>query len=167
MRGTNASERVWLDSFLNELLQKFHEFGIGSKPEVTQDGGSETLSTLRSSPKCHQELHRWSPKTLRPVVGDYRKVERSTNEVTRKQGYAWCQHLLRHSFEWGPFERNYNVGDEMFEPNLYCWQPICYVLSNLGVILKLKPSDLNELEQIGQRFKKHNESISRTVHWES
>ena len=99
-----STTRVGLDSFLNELLQKFH----GSKTGVTPDGGSETLLTLRFSPERHQELHRWSPKTLRPVGGDHRIVERSTNEVTRKQDYVWCATSAKTR---RPFERNYNVGD--------------------------------------------------------
>lgn len=164
---SDEANRIGLDSFLNELLQKHYELlpeKLGSKPGVT----SEEV-------RKHYRPYDPHPSAIKNFTDEVRRLHNRLEEIIKKsdgvkmklrenKAMYVAQHLLRHSFDWGPYERNYYAGDWMFEPNLYCWQPICYVLSNLeGAIRYFKPSDLEELEQLEQLFKKHNETISRYI----
>ena len=164
---SDEANRIGLDSFLNELLQKHYELlpeKVGSKPGVT----SEEV-------RKHYRPYDPHPSAIKNFTDEVRRLHNRLEEIIKKsdgvqmklrenKAMYVAQHLLRHSFDWGPYERNYYAGDWMFEPNLYCWQPICYVLSNLeGAIRYFKPSDLEELEQLEQLFKKHNETISRYI----
>lgn len=164
---SDEAKRVGLDSFLNELLQKHHELmpeKLGSKPGVTAEEIREHYRPYDPSPSAIKnftdEVRRLHDR-LEEIIG---KSNGSRMKLRENKAMYVAQHLLRHSFDWGPYERNYYVGDWMFEPNLYCWQPICDVLSNLeSVIFYYKPSDLKEIEQIEELFKKHNDTISRYI----
>lgn len=166
-RFSDEAKRVGLDSFLNELLQKYHKLmpeKLGSKPGVTPDEVRKHYRPYDPHPSAIKnftdEVRRLHDR-LEEIIG---KSDGPRMKLRENKAMYVAQHLLQHSFDWGPYERNYYVGDWMFEPNLYCWQPICYVLSNLeGVILYFKPNDLKGLEQIEQLFKKHNETISRYI----
>ncbi len=164
---SEEAKRIGLDSFLNELLQKHYELlpeKLGSKPGVT-------LEEVRKNYRPYDP----HPSAIKNFTDEVRRLHDRLEEIIKKsdgvkmklrenKAMYVAQHLLRHSFDWGPYERNYYAGDWMFEPNLYCWQPICYVLSKLeGAIQYFKPSDLEELEQLEQLFKKHNETISRYI----
>ncbi|KAJ7353996.1 hypothetical protein OS493_030846 [Desmophyllum pertusum] len=164
---SDEAKRVGLDSFLDELLRKYFELipeNFGSKTGGDPGGYSETLSALRSSPERHQELHdevRRLHDRLEEIIG---KANGSRMKLRENKAMYVMQQLLKHSFDWGPYQRDYYVGDWMFEPNLYCWQPICNVLANLGrVVVYFKPDDLKGLDQIEELFKKHNETISRYI----
>lgn len=164
---SEEAKRVGLDSFLKELVQKYHELmpeKLGSKPGVTPEEIRKYYRPYDPSPSAIKnftdEVRRLHDR-LEEIIG---KSNGSRMKLRENKAMYVAQHLLRHSFDWGPYERNYYVGDWMFEPNLYCWQPICYVLSNLeSVIFYFKPSDLKGIEQIEELFKKHNETISRYI----
>lgn len=164
---SDEAKRVGLDSFLNELLQKHFELmpeKLGSKPGVTPE-----------EVRKHYRPYDPHPSAIKNFTDEVRRLHDQLEEIIGKsdgpqmklrenKAMYVAEHLLRHSFDWGPYERNYYAGDWMFEPNLYCWQPICGVLTNLeDVILRFKPNDLEGLEQIEQLFKKHNETISRYI----
>ncbi len=164
---SDEAKRVDLDSFLNELLQKYHELmpeKLGSKPGVTPEEIRKHYRPYDPSPSAIKnftdEVRRLHDK-LEEIIG---KSNESRMKLRENKAMYVAQHLLRHSFDWGPYERNYYVGDWMFEPNLYCWQPICNVLSDLeSVIFYYKPNDLKGIEQIEKLFKKHNDTISRYI----
>lgn len=164
---SDEAKRIGLDSFLNELLQKHHELlpeKLGSKPGVTSEEVRKHYRPYDPHPSAIKNFTdevRILHDRLEEIIGKSDGVKLKLRE---NKAMFVAQHLLRHSFDWGPYERNYYAGDWMFEPNLYCWQPICSVLSNLeDAIQYFQPSNLEGLEQIEQLFKKHNETISRYI----
>ena len=164
---SDEAKRIGLDSFLNELLQKHHELlpeKLGSKPGVTSEEVRKHYRPYDPHPSAIKNFTdevRILHDRLEEIIGKSNGVKLKLRE---NKAMFVAQHLLRHSFDWGPYERNYYAGDWMFEPNLYCWQPICSVLSNLeDAIQYFQPSNLEGLEQIEQLFKKHNETISRYI----
>ncbi|KAL9959511.1 hypothetical protein ACROYT_G032838 [Oculina patagonica] len=164
---SDEAKRVGLDSFLNELVQKYHKLmpeKLGSKPGVTPEEIRKHYRPYDPSPSAIKnftdEVRRLHDR-LEGIIG---KSNESRMKLRENKALYVAQHLLRHSFDWGPYERDYYVGDWMFEPNLYCWQPICNVLTDLeSVIFYFRPSDLKGIEQIEELFKKHNDTISRYI----
>ena len=166
-RFSDEAKRVGLDSFLKGLLQKHYELlpeKLGSKPGVTAEEVRKHYRPYDPHPSAIKNFTdevRILHDRLEEIIG---KSDGLKMKLRENKAMYVAQHLLKHSFDWGPYERNYYAGDWMFEPNLYCWQPICDVLSNLeGAILYLKPNDLKGLEHIEKLFKKHNETISRYI----
>lgn len=164
---SDEAKRVGLDSFLDELLRRYHELmpeKLGSKPGVTPEEVRKHYRPYDPSPSAIKNftdevklLH----DRLEVIIG---KVNGSRMKLRENKAMYVAQHLLKHSFDWGPYERNYYIGDWMFEPNMYCWQPICNVLSDLeSVIFYFKPNDLKGVELIEKMFKMHNNTISRYI----
>jgi len=166
-RFSSEAKRIGLDSFLNELLRKHYELlpeKLGSKPGVTTE---EVLKNYRpydphpSAIKNHTDEVRRLHERLEVIIG---KANSTKLKLRENKAVYVMQHLLKHSFDWGPYERDYYAGDWMFEPNLYCWQPICNVLANLeGVIFYFKPKNLAGIEVIEELLKKHNKTFSQYV----
>lgn len=164
---SDEAKRIGLDSFLNELLQKHHELlpeTLGSKSGVSSEEVRKNYrpydprpSTIKNFTDEVRRLHYRFEKIIGEANGSRLKLREN-------KGMYLAQQLLKHSFEWGPYERDYYVGDWMFEPNLYCWQPICEVLSNLeGVIFHFQPQNLKEIVAIEELFKKHNETFLQYI----
>lgn len=164
---SDEAKRVGLDSFLDELLRKYFELipeNFGSKPGVTPEDIRKHYRPYDPHPsaiKNYTDEVRRLHDRLEEIIG---KANGSRMKLRENKAMYVMQQLLKHSFDWGPYQRDYYVGDWMFEPNLYCWQPICNVLANLGrVVVYFKPDDLKGLDQIEELFKKHNETISRYI----
>lgn len=165
--SSDEAKRIGLDSFLDELLRKYHELlpeKLGMKPGVTPEEIVKNYRPYDPRPSAIKnytdEVRRLRDK-LEVIIG---KANGSRLKLRENKAMYVAQQLLKHSFDWGPYERDYYAGDWMFEPNLYCWQPICNVLANLeSVILNFKPENLAGVEAIEELFKKHNETISQYI----
>ena len=164
---SDEAKRIGLDLFLNELLRKYHELlpeNLSLKPGITKE---EILKNYRpydprpSAIKNYTDEVRRLHDRLEVIIV---KANGSRMKLRENKAMYLAQHLLRHSFDWGPYERNYYAGDWMFEPNLYCWQPICNVLTNLdGVIFYFKPENLSGIEAIEELLKKHNDTFVQYI----
>ena len=166
-RYSDEAKRIGLDSFLNELLRKYHELlpeNLASKPGITRE---DVLKNYRpydprpSAIKNYTDEVRRLHDRLEAIIA---KANGSRLKLRENKAMYIAQHLLRHSFDWGPYERDYYAGDWMFEPNLYCWQPICYVLTNLNLVIShFKPENLSGVEVIEELLKKHNDTFVQYI----
>lgn len=161
------AKRIGLDSFLNELEQRYYELmpeKIGSKIGVTTEEVRKHYRPYDPHPNATKNFIDQVRKLydrLEVIVG---KADGSLLTMRENKGMYLAQFLLRNSFDWGPYQRDYYAGDWMFEPNLYCWQPICDILANLHrVILRFQPNNLAEMEAIEELLKKHNDTISQYI----
>ena len=164
---SDEAKRIGLDTFLRELQRKHHTLlpeNIAYATDVTPDEIRQIYRPYDSSPSA-----------IKNYTDEVRKLHDRLQEIIRKsiatkmklrenKAMYVAQQLLKTSFDWGPYERNYYAGDWMFEPNMYCWQPICNVLAKINnAIIYFSPSDLKGLETIEDLLKKHNETISQYV----
>ncbi|KAK2571317.1 hypothetical protein P5673_003897 [Acropora cervicornis] len=164
---SDEAKLVGLDSFLDELVRKYFELvpeKLGSKPGVTVEEIHRNFrpydprpSAIKNFTDGVRSLH----ETLEVIIG---KANGSLLKLRENKAMYVAQQLLRHSVFGGPYNRDYYAGDWMFEPNMYCWQPICGVLSNLNeVIFYFMPGNLSGIEAIEQLLKKHNETFSQYI----
>ena len=164
---SEEAKRIGLDSFINELERKYYEMvpeKLGFKPGVTATEIRENYRPYDPRPsamkKYTDEVRRLHDR-LEVIIG---KANGSRLNLRENKAMYLAQQLLRHWFDWGPYERDYYAGDWMFEPNLYCWQPICDVLANLeAVIFEFEPENLAGIEAIEEMLKKHNDTISQYI----
>lgn len=161
------AKRIGLGSFLNELEWRYYELmpeKIGFKTDVTTDEIRKHYRPYDPHPNAIKNFTDQVRKLydrLEVIVG---KANGSLLTMRENKGMYLAQFLLRNSFDWGPYQRDYYAGDWMFEPNLYCWQPICDILTNLEkVILRFQPKNLAEMEAIEELLKKHNGTISQYI----
>ena len=161
------AKRIGLGSFLNELERRYYELmpeKIGFKTDVTTDEVRKHYRPYDPHPnaiKIFTDQVRKLYDRLEVIVG---KANGSLLTMRENKGMYLAQFLLMNSFDWGPYQRDYYAGDWMFEPNLYCWQPICNILTNLEkVILRFQPKNLAEMEAIEELLKKHNDTISQYI----
>lgn len=164
---SDEAKLVGLDSFLDELVRKYFELvpeKLGSKPGVTVEEIHRNFRPYDPRPsaiKNYTDGVRSLHERLEVIIG---KANGSLLKLRENKAMYVAQQLLRHSVFGGPYNRDYYAGDWMFEPNMYCWQPICDVLSNLNkVIFHFKPGNLSGIEAIEQLFKKHNETFSQYI----
>lgn len=164
---SDEAKLVGLDSFLDELVRKYFELvpeKLGSKPGVTVEEIHRNFrpydprpSAIKNFTDGVRSLH----ETLEVIIG---KANGSLLKLRENKAMYVAQQLLRHSVSGGPYNRDYYAGDWMFEPNMYCWQPICDVLSNLNeVIFYFMPGNLSGIEAIEQLLRKHNETFSQYI----
>lgn len=164
---SEEAKRIGLNVYLEELFHKHYELmpeKIGSKREATFDEITKHYRPYDPSPSAVKnftdEVRRLYEK-MKEIIG---KSNGSRLKLRENKAMYLAQYLLKHSFDWGPYERDYYTGDWMFEPNLYCWQPICGVLEHFfKVIPYFKPGNLQQLKRLEELFKKHNETISRYI----
>lgn len=164
---SDEAKRIGLKSFLDELLRKYYELmpeKLGSKPRVTPDEVTKHYRPYDPHPSAIKNYTDEVRRLYDRMEDIIEKSNGSRMKLRENKAMYVAQHMLKHSFDWGPYERDYYVGDWMFEPNLYCWEAICEVLVNLeSVIFYFKPDNLEELKKIEKLFKKHNDTISRYI----
>lgn len=166
-RYSDEAKRVGLDSFLDELVWKYFELvpeEFGSKPGVTGEEIRTNFLPYDPRPnaiKNYTDGVRRLHDKLEVIIG---KANGSLLKLRENKAMYLGQQFLLYSITGGPYSRDYYAGDWMFEPNLYCWQPICDVLDTLsGVIYHFQPRNLSGIEAIEELLKKHNETFSQYI----
>lgn len=162
------AQRVGLHSFFEKLENSFfqlHPELIPTKPRVTPD---EVRQGYRPYDPRPSAIKNYTDETAK-LRGELLALMAKTDETKlklkeRKVAHLALSYLLRHSFQWGPYERDYYAGDWMLEPNMYCWQPICDVINCLSsAIESFKPVDLEGVQRLRELFARHNSTILQYV----
>ena len=63
-----------------------------------------------------------------------------------------------------PYENNYEIGDWLLGPNIFCWQTSCGLLTSLGEALKeIKPKTVEDVELMVELIKKCRDGYKQRI----
>ena len=72
--------------------------------------------------------------------------------------------ILLNNAGWNPNNQDYYAGDWLLGPNLYCWEPVCDVFTNLdGVLPHFKPVTMADLEKLKELLERYSPIFDRYV----
>ena len=116
----------------------------------------QPLSTLNLSLMKRQK----SPMTLRKCQLIWTSWRWEKNGVV-----AQLLHWAKHGFPFMlPYAYDYYVGDWMMGADIFCWNPICMIPSEVGALsAHFKPSTVIEMETLKAKFKELNYTFVQFV----
>lgn len=172
--GTSAysaeAQRVGLGPFLEEVKSTYYKMN----PNLIVRNPDATPTTIREefSPyNCHPSFLKKRTDTAKSL---YNKGAKMLKEVSRAKlaprelkALMQSQHFLQSNFG-APYDENYYAGDWLLGPNLFCWQPICGVGSDLSSHFNLKttgfqPVNEGDLDFVIGHLKNLSDSLTQYV----
>ena len=150
-QASAEAQRCGLTDFFKKLqntLYKLIPHQIRRKPGVTD---AEVRETFRPFNPLPSELKRVTDKTrllFQELESISAKCSESVLKVRERRGIDEAKYLLKFNFAI-PYSANYYNGDWMLGPNIYCWQPLCYINSALsGAFAHMKPKSLEDVTKL-------------------
>lgn len=167
---STEARKVGLGEFLEEVKSTYFKMN----PNLIVRNPDATPSTIREvfSPyNCHPEALKKRTDAAKSLydrsVKIQKEIDRSKLDPREAKAIAQVQHFLQSNFG-APYDENYYAGDWLLGPNLFCWQPICDIGSDLASHFNLKdtgfsPSNEKDLEFVINHFKQLNDSITQYI----
>jgi len=163
---SEEAKRVKLDDFLERAQNKYYELNpnkIASKPGVTPAEVKNKYHSYDPTPERIKLIADESAK----IVKDIEKMPVDMNKLTLREKRAVAQllHWAKHSFPFMvPYSYDYYVGDWMMGADIFCWNPICMVPTEVQPAFKhFKPSTVSEMETLKAKFKELNHTFVQFV----
>lgn len=163
---SDEAKRVGLDDFLQEAQDKYYALNpdkIASRPGVKPD-------EIRKKYRCYDP----SPSNIKKITDAAVKIAKDLEEMPidkekltlrEKRAIAQLAHWGKHGFPFMvPYLYNYYVADWMMGGDIFCWNPMCFILIDMQSSLKhFKPSTVNEMETLRDKFKEVGTSFDQFV----
>ncbi len=163
---SDEANRVGLDDFLQKAQDKYYELypnKIGGKPGVTPD-------EIRNKYRSYDP----SPGRIKLVTDEAAKIANGIEEMSidmdkltlrEKRGVTQLVHWAKHGFPFMmPYGYDYYVGDWMMGADIFCWNPICLIPSEVTALSKhFKPSTVGEMETLKAKFKELKQTFAQFV----
>lgn len=163
---SEEAKRVGLDDFLQKALDKYYELNpnkIASKPGVTS---GEIKKKYRSYDPAPEHIKLITDEAAK-IANDIEKMPVDMDKLTlrEKRGVAQLLHWAKHGFPFMlPYAYDYYVGDWMMGADIFCWNPICMIPSEVGALsAHFKPSTVIEMETLKAKFKELNYTFVQFV----
>lgn len=160
------AKRVGLGDFLQKAQNKYYELNphkIASKPGVTPDEIKKKYRSYDPAPERIQFITDEAAK----IANDIEKMPIDMDKLTlrEKRGVAQLLHWAKHGFPFMvPYGYDYYVGDWMMGCDIFCWNPICMVPTEVGTLsANFKPSTVSEMETLKAKFKELNHTFVQFV----
>ncbi|KAL9959270.1 hypothetical protein ACROYT_G032580 [Oculina patagonica] len=161
---SDEARRIGLEQFLKKLQSEFytyHPYLIATKPGVTTLEVRKIYhpydfrpEAIKNATDAGAVLYNELQTTVFADVND-----RKLRLRERKAMYV-AKNILRVAFGWSPYEENYYSGGWMLGPNFFCWQPVCYLLTNLEMSLPhFKPGSVSDIKVLHVLLREHNNSV--------
>ncbi|KXJ22647.1 uncharacterized protein LOC110252025 [Exaiptasia diaphana] len=151
-----------LSSGFAKFLQKvqdsdFEVFpeAIVYKPNVTVDEIKRVFKPFDSSWKNLKKR----TDTAKELLDEVKDLTINTNKLKPREKKALfrIKHYLQFNFAV-PYDGNYYAGDYMMGPNLFCWQPICGVPSQVASLRYFQPKEVKDLEVLQDKLALFNQT---------
>ena len=114
-----------------------------------------------------------NPSTIQSKTDEAAKLLKDLNDLKinitllklrERKALHVAKSILLNNFGWAPYGQNYYAGDWMLGPDIFCWHPICEVLSDLNAVVShLKPRNLGDLRKLEQLFEQYNQTFQRYI----
>ena len=163
---SEEARRVGLEQFLQKLrseFKKYHPYLIASQPDVTSLEVREVYRPYNFHPEAIKNRTDVSDalyNELQTIV--FANVNELKLALRESKAIHVAKSILKVAFGWSPYEGNYYSGDWMLGPNFFCWQPICYLLTNLASCLPhFKPASVSDIQELLHLLRQHNSSIQQ------
>ncbi|XP_048583523.1 uncharacterized protein LOC5513995 [Nematostella vectensis] len=147
------AKRSGLDKFLNKVIDAYfdtHPNQIIYKLGVTQADIKRIYRPYDPSPANIKKV------TDRAMELYYEISNATISEASlkprEKKALYQVKHYLKHIFAT-PYDGNYYAGDFLMGPNLFCWQPMCSINSEIRTtFLNFKPSTIADFELLREKL---------------
>ena len=163
---SEEARRVGLEQFLRKLRSEFkknHPYLIALQPDVTSSQVRQVYRPYDFRPeaiKNRTDVCDLLYNELQTIV--FANANEQELRLRERKAMHVAKSILKVAFGWNPYEMNYYSGDWMLGPNFFCWQPICYLLTNLASCLPhFKPESVKDLQELLDLLGQHNSSIQQ------
>ena len=167
-KSSDEASNSGFAQFLTRVQEAYHEYNRHNYIYKVGFDPSQNLEQLKKKYRAYDP----SPKNLKTVTDKAfalldeiknMKIETAKLKPTEKKALAQVKHYLQHVFGW-PYDSNYYAGDFLLGPNLFCWQPICDLGTDIRVNLKyFAPSNVKEMEFLREKLQEYNKTISQYI----
>ena len=130
---SSEAKRAGLDALLEKVKTAYYKMNpnnIVYSPDSTR----EIIRGEFSPYNCHPEFIKKRTDAALELYKEAQDLAKRTvqEKLNPREAKALAQvlHFLQSNFG-SPYDENYYAGDWMLGPNLFCWQAICYVGSEL------------------------------------
>ena len=161
---SDEARRIGLEQFLEKLRSEFHKYHpylIAAKPGVTSSEVRQIYRPYDFRPEAIKnatDARAVLYNELQTTV--FADVNENKLRLRERKAMYVARNILRVAFGWSPYEENYYSGDWMLGPNMFCWQPVCYLLTNLEISLPhFKPANVSDIQALHGLLREHNNSI--------
>lgn len=152
------------DKFLNEVEDAYYRmmpYKIPFKKGATVDEIKKMFKPYNPSPKNLKYVTDTSMKLLQKV--NSMRINMAKLKPREKKALFQVKHYLQFNFGT-PYDGNYYAGDFLMGPNLFCWQPICSVSSQIRYSLRYyQPREVKDLETLRDVMALFNETYHQYI----
>ena len=144
-----------------KIQSKYHEVHPG--PLLKNENGITSVQRLYMN--FTPALYKLRTQTAKSLLKELTSIETSiTLPKDESLTFELYRRFLVNTFGVSAYENNYEIGDWLLGPNIYCWQKSCELLSLLHDALKqIKPKTVNDVELIVDFMKKCSEGYRQRI----
>lgn len=164
--GTSQCEEIQNEQNekVRELYKKIQKKYNEHHPDplLKYNNGVSAIEELyfNFTPSVYKERTQTAKALLRELESLEKSLTLSKEENLTFELFRW---FLANTFGT-PYEHNYEIGDWLLGPNIYCWQKSCQVLPLLGVVLsEVKPKTVKDVEQMVRLIKKCSQGYKQRI----
>ena len=158
--STSSGLKENLEKIQTEFYRHLYPEKIYLKPGVTPEEIRAVFRPWDPSPSTIKSKTDEATKLLKELKS--LKIDTKLLKVRERKALHVAKAILLNNFGWAPYGQNYYSGDWMFGPDMFCWQPICFMFGDLSaVIVHFKPRNASELRKLDDLFNEFNRSMER------
>ncbi|XP_048584057.1 uncharacterized protein LOC5511190 [Nematostella vectensis] len=167
---SQEASRVGLLDFFDKVKNAYYEYhphNAPYHPDISglQDYGlayvQQSFSAYDSRPMVIKQRTDKALLLLEEINNV--QVDEDRLKPRERKALQQIKHYLKHVFGQ-PYDVNFYAGDWMLGPNLFCWQPICYLGYDVyNALYYFKPFNLSDVEVIEMKLKSHEDAVKSYV----
>lgn len=164
--GSAEANRSYLTAVLKKIehvyFHKLHPETIQNMARVTPEDIRRTFRPFDPSPDAIKNRTDIAKATLDEL--NALKFNVSLLKLRERKAIHVARAILRNNFGWAPYGQDYYNGDWLLGPDMFCWNPVCSVFTNLNSAFShFKPRNMTELERLRDFFEEYNRTIERYI----
>lgn len=163
---SEEAKRVGLGGFLQKAQDRYYELipnKIASKKGIE---AAEIRKKYRSYDPTPANIKRITDEAAK-LVKELEEMGINMDKLTlrEKRAVAQIAHWAKHGFPFMvPYLYNYYVADWMMGGDIFCWNPMCLIPSEIKTsLVHFKPSTVAEMGTLRDKFKEVKNSFDQFV----